>query len=804
MGFWADNFGGGNSFTESVANAFTGGDGAKYVGGDLVHDGGDKDGQAFTPNTLSHTGDKITGSANDKSTNATATANINVGAAPTGVAKALGYVTPVGLIGKLAGWANGIDPEVDDKFDLDNGSGGTRKTYRNEKGFTYSYNFLGLPYEIVDVKGVAVDKLSMKVDASTGELSETGTMTGYEYKSQQARDRGDNDDADAILQEGVDNAQASTGAAGGAGGGTGAYSAEQILQMAVDAGMAGSNADIQTIIDDPQKWMKENGALLSDKLPDINIDADETGTVLDASDPRYALPGDLGYTPNVISDTDVALADSEVNPGATGYDASTTADQLGTDATTVDAVQGTVTDDDLVTAEQIDMTGSATGTNADGTANVTGDALNDYASVNISNMIDTSTVAGKLLADKLTREGKDFVDSKTSILWQMKTISAEFKDSAGNPVIPPWAQALSRDVSRTMAFSGISGTAATAAMSNAIMESMLGVAEKESTFYQTLTTKNLDNKQQSILNKANVLSKFEVANLDARQASAVQNAKAFLEMNLQNLTNEQQAEVINTQAMVDALFNDQSAINASRLFSAEQTNDMAKFYSNLATQVAVHNTEQINAMKRFNASEINDANESNALLEQSRQEFYADMQYNLDMANAKWRQSVATANSEMAFEAHTTDVQNTLDVSSEAMTRMWDRVDNMLDYVFKGWNAESDRDAKILAATMAAQAQASSGGGSSNSSNIINGLFTLGAAWIATGSDERMKTNIDYYDTINSIKYYNWDWNDKAKAIGWDKYPTVGVIAQEVQKTHPKAVTVGPDGYLMVTYGELQ
>ena len=804
MGFWADNFGGGNSFTESVANAFTGGDGAKYVGGDLVHDGGDKDGQAFTPGTVSHTGNKITGSANDNSTNATATANINVGAAPTGVAKALGYVTPVGLIGKLAGWANGIDPEVDDKFDLDNGSGGTRKTYRNADGFTYSYNFLGLPYEIVDVKGVAVDKLSMKVDASTGELSETGTMTGYEYKSQQARDRGDNDDADAILQEGVDNAQASTGTAGGAGGGTGEYSAEQILQMAVDAGMAGSNADIQTIIDDPQKWMKENGALLSDKLPDINIDADETGTVLDASDPRYALPGDLGYTPNVISDTDVALADSEVNPGATGYDASTTADQLGTDATTVDAVQGTVTDDDLVTAEQIDMTGSATGTNADGTANVTGDALNDYASVNISNMIDTSTVAGKLLADKLTREGKDFVDSKTSILWQMKTISAEFKDSAGNPVIPPWAQALSRDVSRTMAFSGISGTAATAAMSNAIMESMLGVAEKESTFYQTLTTKNLDNKQQSILNKANVLSKFEVANLDARQASAVQNAKAFLEMNLQNLTNEQQAEVINTQAMVDALFNDQSAINASRLFSAEQTNDMAKFYSNLATQVSVHNTEQINAMKRFNASEINDANESNALLEQSRQEFYADMQYNLDMANAKWRQSVATANSEMAFEAHTTDVQNTLDVSSEAMTRMWDRVDNMLDYVFKGWNAESDRDAKILAATMAAQAQASSGGGSSNSSNIINGLFTLGAAWIATGSDERMKTNIDYYDTINSIKYYNWDWNDKAKAIGWDKYPTVGVIAQEVQKTHPKAVTVGPDGYLMVTYGELQ
>ena len=792
MGFWSKNFGGGNSFKESVANAFTGGDGAKYVAGDLVHDGGDKDGQAFTAGTVSHTGDKITGSANDTSTNATATANIVTGAAPTGVAKVLGFASPIGIIGKLAGWANGLDPETQIGPITDG-----KQTYLNaETGMMYTYNFLGLPYEIIEKDGKILDKLAQIVEG-TGK-------TGYQIKADEQKALGNNDDADAIIQEGVDNAQASTGAAGGdAGGGTEEYSAEQILQMAVDAGMAGSNADIQTIIDDPQKWMSENGALLSDKLDSINIDPDETGTTLDPSDPRYDLPGDLGYTPEQIADTDVALAEADANPGAEGYETSTTADLLGTDATTVDAVTGAITDDDLVTAEQIDITGSATGTNADGTANVTGDALNDYASINISTMIDTSTVAGKLLADKLTREGKDFVDSKTSLLWQMKTIAAEFKNSNGDPVIPPWAQALARDVSKTIAFSGITGTAATAAMSNAIMESMLGVAEKESTFYQTLTTKNLDNKQQSIINKANVLAKFEVSNLDARQASAVQNAKAFLEMNLQNLTNEQQAEVINTQSMVDALFSDQAALNASRLFSAEQTNDMAKFYSNLAAQISTHNTEQINAMKRFNVSETNDANESNAILEQSRQEFYADMQYNLDMANAKWRQSVATANSEMAFEAHTTDVQNTLDVSSEAMTRMWDRVDNMLDYVFKGWNAESDRDAKILAATMAAQAQSSSGG-SSNSSNIINGLFTLGAAWIAKGSDARMKTNIDYYDTINSIKYYTWDWNDKAKAIGWDKYPTVGVIAQEVQKTHPKAVTVGPDGYLMVTYGELQ
>jgi hypothetical protein len=174
------------------------------------------------------------------------------------------------------------------------------------------------------------------------------------------------------------------------------------------------------------------------------------------------------------------------------------------------------------------------------------------------------------------------------------------------------------------------------------------------------------------------------------------------------------------------------------------------------------------------------------------------MAYNLDLANAKWRQTVSTTNTEMEFEAHTLDVKNTLDLSTEAMTRMWDRVDNMLDYVFKGWNAEADRDAKILATTINAQ---SSGGGGGNS--FLDGLFTLGAAAI-TASDERMKTNIEYYDTVKSIKYYTWEWNSHAKKIGWDKYPTIGVLAQQVQKTHPDAVVVGPEGYLMVNYRKLQ
>jgi len=799
MGFWSDTFGGGNSFSESVANTFTPNDGASYVGGTLTYDSGDNAGTVVPTNSSGGYGSDSDGNAvytgsanttsNDNAANLTSSGVnedfVPKGSAPSGINKVLGFASPVGVIGALAGWANGLDPETQEKGVYDG-----KQVYQNADGMQYSYNFLGMPYQVEVNESTGKVQDFLRKDASgkyPGDEGYDQSSSGYEKMAQESRDNGDDDQAAAILQEASDNATASTGNNTTSGAAT-------IIKMAQEAGMAASNAQIQAIIDDPAEWLKTNGASLIDKTP--TLDPDTTGTLLDPTSPDYLLGKDPSVT--VATAGDASSVGSVINPDTATYDASTTANQLGTDATTVNAATGEIRDENLVDAAQIDMTGAATGVNADGTTSVTGEALNDFATQNISNIIDTTTISGKLLAQKLG-EG-NYTDAKATVLGQMKIISDEFKDSNGNPVIPPWAQKLARDTQKTLAFSGITGTAQTAAMSNAIMEATLGIAEKEAVFFQTLTTKNLDNRQEAIINKAAVLAKFEVANLDARQAAAVQNAKAFLEMDLKNLTNEQQAEVINTQAMVDAIFNDQAAINAARLFGAEQTNDMQKYYDNMNAQISLQNAEQINQMKRFNAGEINDGSEFNAKLEQSRQEFYANMQYNLDLANAKWRQEVATTNTEMEFEAATLDVKNTLDLSTEAMTRMWDRVDNLLDYIFKGWNAEADRDATILGAEIRAQASSSGGGGNS----IVDGLFKLGAAWITSKSDERLKENIEYYDTIKGVKYYTWNWNTEGKRVGADKHPGFGVIAQEVQKKYPNAVSLGEDGYLMVNYGEIQ
>lgn len=663
MGFWSDTFGGGNSFTESVANVFTPNDGKSYVGGELTtttsdNQSGLEKAVGSISNTVSNITSGITGGGSS-------TYTIKAGDTLSDIAKANG--TTVAAI-------MAANPSITDP----------NKIY---VGNNLKIGATGRP----NVVGYSDGNTASATDPATGAATTAEGTTPAEDAPE-------------------DNP----------------LSPENILKMAETAGLVTSNEEIAAMIADPVQYLKDRGMTLADLIAQngVLLDPNAAGTNLDASNPNYALGDSPAYTATTVND--VATADEPGMGPVTTYSADTVADRIaGNAAATADAATGTIRDENLVNADdiQIDMEGAATGVNADGSTNYTGAALNDYATQSTSMIIDTSTAAGKLLAEKLG-EG-NYTDSKATILGQMEIISAEFKDSNGNPVIPPWAQGLARSVSRTMAFTGVTGTAATAAMSNAIMEATLGIAEKEANFFQTLTVKNLDNRQQAIINKANVLAQFEVANLDARQAAAVQNAKAFLEMDLTNLTNLQQAEIVNTQAMVDALFNDQAAVNAARLFGAEQANDFQKFYDNLTATVQIHNTQMINSMAQFNAGEINDAAQFNAEMENGRQKFYAEMQYNIDKFNATWRQEVATTNSEMLYDAYAADVKNSFDLSQEGLNRMWDRVDSMLDYIFTATENEATRDMEILKAEIMAQANSGSG-----SSGIWGAVGSVGAALV--------------------------------------------------------------------------
>jgi hypothetical protein len=75
----------------------------------------------------------------------------------------------------------------------------------------------------------------------------------------------------------------------------------------------------------------------------------------------------------------------------------------------------------------------------------------------------------------------------------------------------------------------------------------------------------------------------------------------------------------------------------------------------------------------------------------------------------------------------------------------------------------------------------------------------------ASPSDLRLKNNIVPTGRLVAglLAEYTWQWNDAAKALHLDGYPTVGVMAQEAQAVFPQAVSTAADGYLRVNYGML-
>lgn len=701
--------------------------------------------------------------------------------------KILGF-TPVGIIGKVAGWANGLDKENDKLQDV-----GDTKVYTNKDGFTYSYNFLGLPYE-VEVVGDSV-KDALQKDANgkyPGDEGYDRSTSRYSQMAAEARANGDNETAAAIEQEAAQNSGDVSGYE--------PLGVNKILEWAQSTGVVSSNEEIEALIKDPNKFFADRGMLLSDIIKENLLDPNADGTVIDGSNPKYNFDRNTEYDVNTVTDENVEGYTAPTNEGSSTYEVDKTSDNIMDDRYNADAITGEFKDGYGVNADDltIDMEGAATGTNADGTRNYVGEALNKYATQNTSNVIDTSTAGGKLLALSLG-EG-NYLDSKATILGQMELISKEFVDSQGNPKIPSWAQGLYRNLSRSVGFNGVSGTAAMATYSNAIMEASLGIAKDEATFFQTLTTKNLDNRQEAFINKAVALASFEELNVDVKTKAAISNARNFLDLDMQNLSAENEAMIINIGNRVDALFEDSKQENLMRRFFAESENELAMYYDGLEARASEHYADAINTTRRFNAGELNDAAEFMINADMRYDEFQADMQFQIDKAVTDWKQKVALTNFEAIFDAASEDVGNMYDLTSEGMNRVWDRVDSLLDYVFKGATTMEELEVRLLLGEMQASAQNS--GGNNLLTTLINAGSTVWAAKIAS-SDARLKENIQPYEVHKGVQFYTWDWNQTAKDKGLDTHPTFGVIAQEVQKTHPETVVEGEHGYLMVNYGKL-
>ena len=500
-------------------------------------------------------------------------------------------------------------------------------------------------------------------------------------------------------------------------------SKENVFKMFENSGLIQQQEDLNALVADPQKFLEDRNATLSDVVPNINPDA--AGVLLNPNNPNYALGELSNYTVQTINGVPKLVAPQQGTLGS--LNTASAVDRLSGNQFQVDAAQGELSDGAIIDAAEfaIDTKGVGTGVNVDGTANQTGIALNDFARLNTSQIIDTSTAAGKLTAMALG-EG-NYIDSKSTILGQQKILAKDFVGPNGESVIPAWAKPLEASMTTNLALNNMTGTQQTETYAKAILEASLGFAEKEAKFFQTVDLQNLQNEQAALLQKSLVLSKVDLANLSAQEKAAVNNAKTTLTLDVKNLDNEQQAEVINTAAYTTALFDTTSAENLNRRVVFETQADFDKFYDNLTFQAAKYQQDAVLQTKRFNAGEINDASEFRQNLENRRQEFNSTMAHMIDRDNATWRRTVETENTRMAFDAASMDVKNTIDITQEGLNQIWQNVDTMLDYEYKAAATEEEFELRVLLEEIRA-ASGDSGGGLFNS--LLSAATTLGSAYI--------------------------------------------------------------------------
>lgn len=233
------------------------------------------------------------------------------------------------------------------------------------------------------------------------------------------------------------------------------------------------------------------------------------------------------------------------------------------------------------------------------------------------------------------------------------------------------------------------------------------VALENAKMAQTVDLANLSNTQAKIMADAATMSQMDMANLNNRQQAAKQNAEAFLSMDMANLSNEQQTTMFKAQAQIASIMSDQAADNAAKQFNATSQNQTDQFFASMATQVSQFNTEQTNAMQRFNAGEANAIGKFNAAQENARDQFNAQNHLVVAQANAKWAQSITTAENAAANQANRDAAIAANNLTRAAYDAVLQRERDILGWAWKSSENKAQRDNNIATAKISADGKGS-------------------------------------------------------------------------------------------------
>ena len=307
--------------------------------------------------------------------------------------------------------------------------------------------------------------------------------------------------------------------------------------------------------------------------------------------------------------------------------------------------------------------------------------------------IDYGDVTGTVSAGSIAGDTEEQLDPKATTSYQLSELMKSIQEGKD---LPPWASPAVRRVAGMMQARGMgTGSMASAAMIQAIMESGVPIAQSDAQAYATVQLKNLDYKQKAALQNAMVYAQMDQTNLNNRMKAASQNAQAFLTMDTQNLQNKQQAATLTYQSKVQALFTDTAAKNVTKQLNAKSEVQVEQFYDELGSQVEAANKNRIAAMLQFNTSEKNAMEQFRIQSEDSRNKFNVNMKYAVDTANANWRRQINTANTANQNETNRINVQNMYNATQATQNFLWQKMRDNAAFNFQFTQSEIQRQHQI-------------------------------------------------------------------------------------------------------------
>jgi hypothetical protein len=281
------------------------------------------------------------------------------------------------------------------------------------------------------------------------------------------------------------------------------------------------------------------------------------------------------------------------------------------------------------------------------------------------------------------------------------------------------------------------------------------IALENSRAANTMGLANLSNRQAMVMAEASALANLDMSNLNNRQQAAVQNAQAFMQMDMANLNNSQQTGMFKAQSLVQSLFNDQAATNASRQFNATSQNQTDQFFANLQSQVSNFNAEQANAMSRYNSGELNALEQFNANMKNQREQFNAQNRLVIDQSNAQWRRQVATADTAAINRANELNARALIDMSTGAYNNLWQGFRDDMEFAWKSADNAEERNKDILLRKMQDESTVTAAALAADQAlvdNLVKGVIGLSTA--DTGTTLVGKA----LDTVSNIDYKGiWD-----------------------------------------------